>query len=206
MTASLSWQHVTPVTSRVPPSDQQQRASARLIRAPSFRARGRGFSGGAGTTQPWDDESRGDIGFSREGAMRRARMRAERMDARTERGNEAESMPVQGRASGLGALDRCPVCSLNFHSREPKLLPCLHSFCRRCLPAPFRSAEPRRDSQGQVDHNRQRELDLFMTPLIRGGDMRSRGRIVIISLGSDLVFRTSLPLIWAAAFMISVRI
>uniref|UniRef100_A0A3Q3VLL9 Tripartite motif containing 45 n=1 Tax=Mola mola TaxID=94237 RepID=A0A3Q3VLL9_MOLML len=71
--------------------------------------------------------------------MRRARMRMERLDARTDRGNEAESMPVQGQTSGLGALDRCPVCSLNFHSREPKLLPCLHSFCRRCLPPPSRN-------------------------------------------------------------------
>uniref|UniRef100_A0A3Q4ABI2 Uncharacterized protein n=1 Tax=Mola mola TaxID=94237 RepID=A0A3Q4ABI2_MOLML len=62
-----------------------------------------------------------------------------RLDARTDRGNEAESMPVQGQTSGLGALDRCPVCSLNFHSREPKLLPCLHSFCRRCLPPPSRN-------------------------------------------------------------------
>lgn len=56
--------------------------------------------------------------------------------------NEAESVPVQeerSAAAGRTHLDTCPVCSLNFHSREPKLLPCLHSFCRKCLPAPSRN-------------------------------------------------------------------
>ncbi|XP_029952850.1 transcription intermediary factor 1-alpha-like [Salarias fasciatus] len=56
--------------------------------------------------------------------------------------NEAESMPVQEERSGpspAGRLDTCPVCQLNFHSREPKLLPCLHSFCRKCLPSPSRN-------------------------------------------------------------------
>lgn len=54
--------------------------------------------------------------------------------------NEAESKPIQearAREDGsLGLLDICPLCKLSFHSREPKLLPCLHSFCKRCLPAP----------------------------------------------------------------------
>ncbi|XP_035012346.2 transcription intermediary factor 1-alpha isoform X1 [Hippoglossus stenolepis] len=57
-------------------------------------------------------------------------------------GNEAESVPVheeKSAAVGPNHLDTCPSCRLNFHSREPKLLPCLHSFCRRCLPAPSRS-------------------------------------------------------------------
>ncbi|XP_051976852.1 transcription intermediary factor 1-alpha-like [Xyrauchen texanus] len=53
--------------------------------------------------------------------------------------NEAESMPVQDadvRDHHSGVLmDVCPVCKLSFTSREPKLLPCLHSFCSRCLPA-----------------------------------------------------------------------
>ncbi|KAM4573164.1 transcription intermediary factor 1-alpha-like isoform 2-T2 [Odontesthes bonariensis] len=60
--------------------------------------------------------------------------------------NEAES--VQGEKSGArdrAHLDTCTVCHLNFHSREPKLLPCLHSFCKKCLPSPSRNlatAEP----------------------------------------------------------------
>lgn len=56
--------------------------------------------------------------------------------------NEAESMPVQeekSAAAGHNYLDTCPFCHLNFHSREPKLLPCLHSFCKKCLPAPSRN-------------------------------------------------------------------
>lgn len=57
--------------------------------------------------------------------------------------NEAESKPIQEakpkEEGSLGLLDICPLCKLSFHSREPKLLPCLHSFCKRCLPSPSRS-------------------------------------------------------------------
>uniref|UniRef100_A0A8C9RET4 RING-type E3 ubiquitin transferase n=1 Tax=Scleropages formosus TaxID=113540 RepID=A0A8C9RET4_SCLFO len=53
--------------------------------------------------------------------------------------NEAESLPVQeesaAQENSLNLLDTCAVCSLAFHSREPRLLPCLHSFCRKCLPS-----------------------------------------------------------------------
>ncbi|KAM4523181.1 transcription intermediary factor 1-alpha [Fundulus diaphanus] len=63
--------------------------------------------------------------------------------------NEAESLPAGGerlkQQGAVGLMDTCPMCKLSFHNREPKLLPCLHSFCRRCLPPPLRSAEPRRD-------------------------------------------------------------
>lgn len=66
--------------------------------------------------------------------------------------NEAESKradEAQGRASTvmMALMDVCPVCKLSFSSREPKLLPCLHSFCKRCLPAhstPSSSASPAR--------------------------------------------------------------
>ncbi|XP_050933567.1 LOW QUALITY PROTEIN: transcription intermediary factor 1-alpha-like [Lates calcarifer] len=72
--------------------------------------------------------------------------------------NEAESLPAEEerlkQQGTFGLMDTCPICKLSFHNREPKLLPCLHSFCKRCLPAPFRSADPRRDSQGQVDSNK----------------------------------------------------
>lgn len=75
--------------------------------------------------------------------------------------NEAESLPavddklkLQG-GIGFGLMDTCPICKLSFHNREPKLLPCLHSFCKRCLPAPFRTNEPpRRDPHGPGDSNK----------------------------------------------------
>ncbi|XP_070612414.1 transcription intermediary factor 1-alpha [Erythrolamprus reginae] len=56
--------------------------------------------------------------------------------------NEAESR--QGPAdrpngeSRLNLLDTCGVCGQHIQSRRPKLLPCLHSFCQRCLPNPHR--------------------------------------------------------------------
>ncbi|KTF84792.1 hypothetical protein cypCar_00012595 [Cyprinus carpio] len=47
--------------------------------------------------------------------------------------NEAESKradEAQGsvRMMMMALMDVCPVCKLSFSSREPKLLPCLHSF------------------------------------------------------------------------------
>uniref|UniRef100_A0A8C2XR18 RING-type E3 ubiquitin transferase n=1 Tax=Cyclopterus lumpus TaxID=8103 RepID=A0A8C2XR18_CYCLU len=60
--------------------------------------------------------------------------------------NEAESLPAEEERlkpqGTFGLMDTCPICKLSFHNREPKLLPCLHSFCKRCLPAPFRSLTP----------------------------------------------------------------
>uniref|UniRef100_A0A3B4A8L7 RING-type E3 ubiquitin transferase n=1 Tax=Periophthalmus magnuspinnatus TaxID=409849 RepID=A0A3B4A8L7_9GOBI len=59
--------------------------------------------------------------------------------------NEAESLPAEEerlkQQGAFGLMDTCPICKLSFHNREPKLLPCLHSFCKRCLPAPYRSAD-----------------------------------------------------------------
>ncbi|XP_046525290.1 transcription intermediary factor 1-alpha isoform X3 [Equus quagga] len=57
--------------------------------------------------------------------------------------NEAESRQGPdsergGEAARLNLLDTCAVCHQNIQSRTPKLLPCLHSFCQRCLPAPQR--------------------------------------------------------------------
>ncbi|RVE56416.1 hypothetical protein OJAV_G00221030 [Oryzias javanicus] len=72
--------------------------------------------------------------------------------------NEAESLPAgeerlkpQG---AFGLMDTCPSCRLSFHNREPKLLPCLHSFCKRCLPVPCRSVDPRRDLHAPLDGNK----------------------------------------------------
>ncbi|XP_067438596.1 transcription intermediary factor 1-alpha-like [Thunnus thynnus] len=83
--------------------------------------------------------------------------------------NEAESLPAEEerlkQQGTFGLMDTCPICKLSFHNREPKLLPCLHSFCKRCLPAPFRSADPRRDSQGQVDNNK--SLGAIRCPVCR---------------------------------------
>ncbi|CAM5083064.1 unnamed protein product [Eretmochelys imbricata] len=56
--------------------------------------------------------------------------------------NEAESRqgPAErgGEAAQLNLLDTCAVCAQHIQSRRPKLLPCLHSFCLRCLPQPDR--------------------------------------------------------------------
>ncbi|XP_066580399.1 transcription intermediary factor 1-alpha [Amia ocellicauda] len=56
--------------------------------------------------------------------------------------NEAESMQIEEESpkqrSSLNLLDTCAVCTLSFQSREPRLLPCLHSFCKKCLPPPAR--------------------------------------------------------------------
>uniref|UniRef100_A0A8C4WZ22 Tripartite motif containing 33 n=1 Tax=Eptatretus burgeri TaxID=7764 RepID=A0A8C4WZ22_EPTBU len=38
----------------------------------------------------------------------------------------------------LNLLEVCAVCRLGLQTREPKLLPCLHSFCQACLPRPQR--------------------------------------------------------------------
>ncbi|XP_030070127.1 transcription intermediary factor 1-alpha isoform X2 [Microcaecilia unicolor] len=56
--------------------------------------------------------------------------------------NEAESRQGPEERSGepasLNLLDTCAVCKQNIQSRNPRLLPCLHSFCQRCLPPPER--------------------------------------------------------------------
>ncbi|XP_019134501.2 transcription intermediary factor 1-alpha isoform X2 [Larimichthys crocea] len=85
--------------------------------------------------------------------------------------NEAESLPAeeerQKQQGTFGLMDTCPICKLSFHNREPKLLPCLHSFCKRCLPTPFRSADPRRDSQGPVEGNKPPPVGAIRCPVCR---------------------------------------
>lgn len=52
-----------------------------------------------------------------------------------------KATPVAATAStevNLNLLDECAVCRDSLQGREPKLLPCLHSFCKRCLPEPER--------------------------------------------------------------------
>lgn len=66
--------------------------------------------------------------------------------------NEAESLPADEERlkpqGAFGLMDTCPICKLNFHNREPKLLPCLHSFCKKCLP------DQKRDLQALADNNK----------------------------------------------------
>ncbi|XP_025939653.1 transcription intermediary factor 1-alpha isoform X1 [Apteryx rowi] len=67
---------------------------------------------------------------------------AERAAAALSGENEAESRqgPAErgGEAAPLNLLDTCGVCGQTIQSRRPKLLPCLHSVCLRCLPQPDR--------------------------------------------------------------------
>ncbi|KAL0968015.1 hypothetical protein UPYG_G00261100 [Umbra pygmaea] len=84
--------------------------------------------------------------------------------------NEAEPIVEENannnmRPATLNCLDTCPVCHLNFHSREPKLLPCLHSFCKKCLPSPSRNlAMP--DTNSQID-SATKPLNVIRCPVCR---------------------------------------
>ncbi|XP_071349273.1 transcription intermediary factor 1-alpha-like isoform X2 [Trachinotus anak] len=83
--------------------------------------------------------------------------------------NEAESMPVQegkSGATGHNYLDTCPFCRLNFHSREPRLLPCLHSFCKKCLPSPSRNLALTEAPNSPVD-SATRPLNVIRCPVCR---------------------------------------
>lgn len=59
--------------------------------------------------------------------------------------NEMSPPPAASSASSTPAapinlLDTCAVCKQSLQNRdcEPKLLPCLHSFCLKCIPQPER--------------------------------------------------------------------
>ncbi|XP_059190483.1 transcription intermediary factor 1-alpha-like [Centropristis striata] len=83
--------------------------------------------------------------------------------------NEAESKQVQEEksgATGRNQLDTCPVCHLNFHSREPKLLPCLHSFCTKCLPLPSRNLAMAEPPNSQSDSST-KPLNVIRCPVCR---------------------------------------
>uniref|UniRef100_A0A8C4SUG3 RING-type E3 ubiquitin transferase n=1 Tax=Erpetoichthys calabaricus TaxID=27687 RepID=A0A8C4SUG3_ERPCA len=51
----------------------------------------------------------------------------------------------------INLLDTCAVCRQSLQSRdcEPKLLPCLHSFCLRCIPPPDRQVSLQLGPHGQ---------------------------------------------------------
>lgn len=67
-------------------------------------------------------------------------------DAAGEAGATAEMSPpptVPGAtpvSTPINLLDTCAVCKQSLQNRdcEPKLLPCLHSFCLKCIPQPDR--------------------------------------------------------------------
>lgn len=81
--------------------------------------------------------------------------------------NEAESLQSQEKKSAaaeLNNLNSCPVCCLNFYRREPKLLPCLHSFCKKCLPAPSRNLALAVPTNSPVDGVKPCESECFYSP------------------------------------------
>ncbi|KAJ7997918.1 hypothetical protein DPEC_G00217160 [Dallia pectoralis] len=84
--------------------------------------------------------------------------------------NEAE--PVQQEnpdvrpPATVDFLDTCPVCQLNYHSREAKLLPCLHSFCKKCLPSPSRNLAMPDTNGSQVD-GATKPLNVIRCPVCR---------------------------------------
>ncbi|KAK2842560.1 hypothetical protein Q5P01_012760 [Channa striata] len=80
--------------------------------------------------------------------------------------NEAESVGAKSGATGQNDLDTCPVCRLNFHSREPKLLPCLHSFCKKCLPAPSRNLAMTEPPNSRA-HGASKPLNVIRCPVCR---------------------------------------
>lgn len=91
------------------------------------------------------------------------------------------SAPAPGPSAGppLGPpaslLDTCAVCQQSLQSRreaEPKLLPCLHSFCLRCLPEPERqlSVPIPGGSNGDI-HQGEREA---LPEVWAEGDLRGR--------------------------------
>ncbi|XP_076133447.1 E3 ubiquitin-protein ligase TRIM33 isoform X2 [Alosa pseudoharengus] len=58
-------------------------------------------------------------------------------------------------AAPLNLLDTCAVCKQSLQNRdcEPKLLPCLHSFCLKCIPQPDRQITvPVNGPHGQDTH------------------------------------------------------
>ncbi|KAL4648343.1 E3 ubiquitin-protein ligase TRIM33 [Arapaima gigas] len=78
---------------------------------------------------------------------------------RTSPGRTAEVSPPPAAPAPvpLNLLDTCAVCKQSLQSREcePKLLPCLHSFCLRCLPQPERQISvqvPTPHGHGQDTH------------------------------------------------------
>lgn len=76
--------------------------------------------------------------------------------------NEVETLQMHEKKSAaaeLNNLNSCPVCCLNFYSREPKLLPCLHSFCKNCLPAPSRNLALAVKTNSPVEGGKPRESE-----------------------------------------------
>uniref|UniRef100_A0A8B9HSG4 RING-type E3 ubiquitin transferase n=1 Tax=Astyanax mexicanus TaxID=7994 RepID=A0A8B9HSG4_ASTMX len=53
-------------------------------------------------------------------------------------------LPPPAPAAPINLLDTCAVCKQCLQNRdcEPKLLPCLHSFCLKCIPQPERQITP----------------------------------------------------------------
>lgn len=106
--------------------------------------------------------------------------------------NEAESMPVLEESakqqSSVNLLETCAVCSLSFHSREPKLLPCLHSFCKKCLPSPSRSlVMPDQSTSGPIQADNAanpRKTRAHVVPISLRGivslSMARRGRCLLV--------------------------
>ncbi|XP_008310488.1 transcription intermediary factor 1-alpha-like [Cynoglossus semilaevis] len=84
--------------------------------------------------------------------------------------NEAESIPVKKEVSVSSCyhdLETCPVCHLKFYCREPRILPCLHSFCKRCLPPPSRNLSMSELPQTLFTDRAAKPLNVICCPVCR---------------------------------------
>ncbi|KAM8973919.1 transcription intermediary factor 1-alpha isoform 2-T2 [Pelodytes ibericus] len=83
--------------------------------------------------------------------------------------NEAESRQGPEERSGdraaMNLLETCGACRQNIQSRNPRLLPCLHSLCLRCLPPPERYLNMPPAAGGAAPHHGTVQVGVLRCPI-----------------------------------------